>query len=385
MTNFWDNSVTTNPFFSGIAREFDAQNVTVPDQGCPSNSGTRYIGSQDGRISICEAARTFGNSSFDPRLQRIFLQATGEPLPWIISDPNAIQTFRIALLHWRNRYPQDDSMILRELLSWYLEPSPRGLGMHMQEGLPEVNAEEAIQARPDQPRGDCTEAVYSLTAYLHRAGFLPEVIYTEFPRRVSTPQGLVTRTVTHMILRVPVNGQYYYLDPGASAQYRFRTQFATPEMPYARENVINYSQVLAWYYSNQANDLGSQRPLPPHTQRRVIALYQRAQLIDPSNPNFYFNLATFYSTIGDEIQALRTYYQLLRIDPNYSTAHYQIGRILRGMGREQDATLYFRRAIALASTSPASRYLVAQYRATLTATAPIAIRRIPYRRTAGVR
>jgi len=385
MTNFWDNSVTTHPFFSGIAREFDAQNIAVPDQGCPSNSGTRYIGSQDGRISICEAARTFGNSSFDPRLQRIFLQATGESLPWIISDPNAIQTFRTALERWRGRYPSDQSQILRELLDWYLEPSPRGLGMHMEEGLPEVNAQEAVRPRPDQPRGDCTEAVYSLTAYLHRAGFLPEVIYTEFPRRVTTPQGPTTRTVTHMILRVPVNGQYYYLDPGASAPYRFRTQFATPEMPHARENVINYSQVLAWYYSNQANDLSSRRPLTPQIRERVIALHQRAQLIDPSNPNFYFNLAAFYSNIGDENQALRTYSQLLRIDPAYSTAHYQIGRILRGMGREREATLHFRRAIVLASASPGSRHLLSQYATTLAEANLARPRRTPYRRTAGVR
>ncbi len=188
------------------------------------------------------------------------------------------------------------------------------------------------------------------------------------------------RTVTHMLLRVTINENNYYLDPGASPDYRFRTRFSSPEMPNARETVINYAQVLSWYYNNRASDLSAQIPLD---RAQVIALYERARQIDPSNPNFAYNLALFYSNEGNRALAINTLQDLIQhIDRNYHPAYYQLGLLLRDQGQQRASTLFFTRAIQLASSDSRFRHLTQSYTA---ARNSARLRPPVYRRAAGVR
>jgi len=74
--------------------------------------------------------------------------------------------------------------------------------------------------------------------------------------------------------------------------------------------------------------------------------FKRAIAIDPGYDEAYYNLATTFRD-EDPGEALRLLTKALELDPQYSSAHRELGLVLRGMERLDEAERHVRRAIEL--------------------------------------
>lgn len=71
-------------------------------------------------------------------------------------------------------------------------------------------------------------------------------------------------------------------------------------------------------------------------QREAIGYYQKALAID-QRAQSYYNLANSYNRLGETDEAIKAYRKSIQIDPSYSEAHNNLGRILAERGNYQAA------------------------------------------------
>lgn len=56
----------------------------------------------------------------------------------------------------------------------------------------------------------------------------------------------------------------------------------------------------------------------------TVSAYQRAIIADPQNPNYRFNLGSFYYSLGNYDEALRLFEQSVAVKPDWSNAYYNL-------------------------------------------------------------
>jgi tetratricopeptide (TPR) repeat protein len=85
-------------------------------------------------------------------------------------------------------------------------------------------------------------------------------------------------------------------------------------------------------------------------KRNVLAVdyYKNALRIQPASTEAWYDLAKFYQDVQEWKQAIEGYNKLLKIDPNYKNAHYNLGVIyLVGLKEYQLALNHFSDAIKI--------------------------------------
>ena len=81
--------------------------------------------------------------------------------------------------------------------------------------------------------------------------------------------------------------------------------------------------------------------------KRGIDFYTNALRINPKNSLTRYNIGYFYQSVGDTANALKTYRELISIDPKFANAYYNIGFILFELkNNPKDAVPYFLQAAA---------------------------------------
>jgi tetratricopeptide (TPR) repeat protein len=66
-----------------------------------------------------------------------------------------------------------------------------------------------------------------------------------------------------------------------------------------------------------------------------------------SHPNIWATRAEWAARSGQRREAVRCYWETLRLDPNHRRANYQIARLLTELGKEQEAALFNERSAGL--------------------------------------
>ena len=69
---------------------------------------------------------------------------------------------------------------------------------------------------------------------------------------------------------------------------------------------------------------------------------------DPHDAMLRYMLAMEYASMGDDVQAARTFEDLLKATPDYVPAYMQAGRALVRLGRDAEARGVYERGIAVA-------------------------------------
>ena len=82
--------------------------------------------------------------------------------------------------------------------------------------------------------------------------------------------------------------------------------------------------------------------------KKAIAEYQEAAAIDPTMHVVYNNMAAAYEELGDLGNAMKCATQAIKINPNYASAHFELGLVYRKMGKLKDAVSQFGKAVELA-------------------------------------
>ena len=71
--------------------------------------------------------------------------------------------------------------------------------------------------------------------------------------------------------------------------------------------------------------------------QEAIESYKQALRIDPDYADAHFNLGYTYRKLGKYQEAIESYKQALRIDPGYADAHFNLGYAYRKLGKYQEA------------------------------------------------
>lgn len=81
--------------------------------------------------------------------------------------------------------------------------------------------------------------------------------------------------------------------------------------------------------------------------KRCLDFYTNALRINPKNSLTRYNVGYFHQTVGDTANALKTYRELIAIDPSFANAYYNIGYILFELkNNPKEAIPYFLQAAA---------------------------------------
>jgi hypothetical protein len=263
-----------------------------------------------------------GSSRFNPLYQR----STGANLPWLILNTTTLANFDEEIARWRRYHPGEISPteeLARHIYDWV--QSSAGLGVHPQDRIPELSADEAIF----QQRADCTEFVKIFLCLLSRAGFSPYPVWVGVDRNGSTVQ--------HFATGIDVGDHTVLLDP----VYR---EFNSPHRSYLR---ISLREFLAWHWNNLALDLAASP-----SASSTLSAFNQALEIDPRNPHIFLNRGIFYAAQGDRVRARRDFDQSLRIDGQFHAAYYELGNLDFDAHHFRSAIRNYRRALQL---SPESR------------------------------
>jgi tetratricopeptide (TPR) repeat protein len=92
-----------------------------------------------------------------------------------------------------------------------------------------------------------------------------------------------------------------------------------------------------------------------------MAACQEAIRIDPKDAKARYNLGYLLSGLGRREEAVAAYQQSISLDPSYAEAHCNLGHILRSQGRFAEALASLRQGHELGSKQPGWRYPSAQW------------------------
>ncbi len=97
----------------------------------------------------------------------------------------------------------------------------------------------------------------------------------------------------------------------------------------------------------------------PSTHDEAIRTYLQVLEIDPEHAAAHINLGTLYYNRQDFVAAEKHYRAALAADPRYALAHFDLGNVLDETGRIEEATVAYRAAIQLAPTYADAHYNLA--------------------------
>ena len=83
---------------------------------------------------------------------------------------------------------------------------------------------------------------------------------------------------------------------------------------------------------------------------QALASYDRALLLDTTNPYTYCSKASAYHKLGQPELALQSADKALQVDPGYTPAMGNKARALRKLGREAEADSLLKYALSIEST-----------------------------------
>ena len=75
--------------------------------------------------------------------------------------------------------------------------------------------------------------------------------------------------------------------------------------------------------------------------------YQKALVLDPNFISAHNNLGVIFQKLGQNQKAKECYGKAIEINPNFSLAHYNLGVIFKELGENQKAIDYFEKAISI--------------------------------------
>ena len=94
--------------------------------------------------------------------------------------------------------------------------------------------------------------------------------------------------------------------------------------------------------------------------RSELSIWQDAIARQPHDPLPYVNRGTVFAKAGQLSEAMLSFEEALRLDPNSYWAHYNLARALEGSARPQDAVEHYREAVRLRPKNAASHYNLAR-------------------------
>ena len=76
-------------------------------------------------------------------------------------------------------------------------------------------------------------------------------------------------------------------------------------------------------------------------------LYNKVIKIDPNYKDAHYNLGIMFQSLGSHQKAITSYEKTIEIDPNYKDAHNNLGIILQELGKYQEALTSYEKAIEI--------------------------------------
>ena len=97
----------------------------------------------------------------------------------------------------------------------------------------------------------------------------------------------------------------------------------------------------------------------PNTQAQAIATYEQVLKLDPNHAAAHINLGTLHYNRQDYALAEEHYRKAIAADPRYALAHFDLGNVLDETGRVAQAIITYNTALQLAPTYADAHYNVA--------------------------
>ena len=95
-----------------------------------------------------------------------------------------------------------------------------------------------------------------------------------------------------------------------------------------------------WFYLGIAHaDLGK--------HQEAIESFKQAIRLDPDDADAHLNLGAAYGELGKWKESIKSFKQALRIDPDYAKAHYNLGTAYHNTGKYKDAIESYKQAIKI--------------------------------------
>lgn len=289
-------------------------------------------------------------------LHNVYQRFASEPLPWLAASASAsgsatsslLTEFDTMVADWRRAHPSESrtgEAMARAIYQWV--NSPTGFAMVHDPAARELNIEQIATQR----RGDCTEYAKLFLLLMSRAGF------TTFP--VWVQRDLNGAETAHIVAGVEIGGRTVLLDPVYS---RFNPAHQATVRMSSRE-------FLGWHWNNRALDVQRTNPA------EALRLFNRALLIDPTNPHFLTNRGMLHlrweRSYRDEAASLTGAERRVKLSaasvertsarsdfnaavasvPNFHYAQFQLGNMEYDSDRFSSAVTFYRSAL---TSSPAN-------------------------------
>ncbi len=69
---------------------------------------------------------------------------------------------------------------------------------------------------------------------------------------------------------------------------------------------------------------------------------------EPNDAFLLYGLAMEHQSLGEEVEALKIFIELMQVNPDYPPGYLQAGQLLARMGKENDAKSVYQKGIAAA-------------------------------------